>query len=220
MKSDRSKHFWVTIVTFLSIVCLVQSAILVTLFFKSHPSNSFLDSFDTYSSHLNQKFKNQTKDNFELFDRFFNDDFFSKNTDPFKEMDRLSRELEQRMGCNNSNRLKNYWDEWTGKRFTNNDSNIAVETKEQKDAFIVTIKVPNLEANSLNIDISNGGISIDGAFHKKVERKDNKNQVIGTYEIKQTFSRQIPIPDNTKAEDAEILTEKDRVIITLPKSLF
>jgi len=206
------------IVAFLSIVCLVQSTILVTLFFNRQPSNSFLDNFDRYSSHLNRKFKNQTKDNFELFDRFFNDDFFLSNTDPFNEMDRLSRELEQRMEGNNRNRLKNYWDEWTGKRFSKSDTNIAVETKEEKDAFIVTIKVPNLEANSLNIDISNGGISIDGTFHKKVERKDNKDQVIGTHEIKQTFSRQIPIPDNTKAEDAEILTEKDRVIITLPKS--
>ena len=217
MESNRSRQLWVMIVSVLSIVCLVQSVILVTLFINRQPSNSFFDSFDTYSSHLNREFKNQAKDNFELFDRFFNDDFFSKNNDPFKEMDRLRRELEQRMGGNNSNRFKNYWDEWTGKRFISNDSNIAVETKEQKDAFIVTIKVQNLEANSLNIDISNGGISIDGTFHKKVERKDNKDQVIGTHEIKQTFSRQIPIPDNTKAEDAEILTEKDRVIITLPK---
>jgi len=218
MKSNRSRQFWKMIVAFLSIVCFVQGVILVTLFFNRQPSNSYFDSFDTYSSHLNQKLKNQTKDNFELFDRFFNDDFFSSNTDPFKEMARLSRELEQRMGGNNRNRLKNYWDEWTGRRFTKSDTHIAVETKEQKDAFIVTIKVPNLEANSLNIDISNNGISIDGTFYKKVERKDNKNQVIGTHEIKQTFSRQIPIPANTKAEDAEILTEKDRVIITLPKN--
>lgn len=217
MKSNRSRQLWMLIVSVLSIVCLVQSVILVTLFFNGQPSNSFLDSFDTYSSHLNRKFENQTKDNFELFDRFFNNDFFSSNTDPFKEMDRLSKELEQRMGGSNSNRLKNYWDEWTGKRFTKSDTNLAVETKEQKDTFIVTIKVPNLEENSLNIDISNNGISIQGTFHKKVERKDNKDQVIGTHEIQQTFSRQIPIPDNTKAEDAEILTEKDRVIITLPK---
>ena len=54
--------------------------------------------------------------------------------------------------------------------------------------------------------------------YTKVERKNNKDQVIGTHEIKQTFSRQIPIPDNAKAEDAEIITEKDRVTITLPKS--
>ena len=218
MKSNRSRQLWMTIVSVLFIVCLVQSVILVILFFNRQPSHSFLDNFDSYSSHLNQEFKNQTKDNFELFDRFFDDDFFSNQKDPFKEMDRLSRELEQRMGGSNSNRLKNYWDEWTGKRFSKSDTHIAVETKEQKDAFIVTIKVPNLEANSLKIDINNEGIAINGTFHKKVERKNNKDQVIGTHEIKQTFSRQIPIPGNIKAEDAEIQTEKDRVIITLPKA--
>jgi len=217
MKSDRSKPFWKIFVVFLSIVCLVQSAILLKLYFNRHPSNSFLDSFDTYSSHLNQRFNNQAKDNFDLFDRFFNDDFFSNHTDPFKEMDRLGKALEQRMGDSNSHRLKNYWDEWTGKRFFKSDHNITVETKEKKDAYIVTIKVPDLEKNSLNIDIGNNVISIDGAFHKKVERKDNNGQVIGSHEIKQTFSKQIPIPESANAEDADILTEKDLVVITLPK---
>jgi len=204
-------------VVFLFIVCVIQSAILLKFYDDKDPSNSFLNSFDTYSSHLNQKLNNQTKDNFDLFDRFFNDDFFSHNTDPFKEMDRLSKELEQRMGGGNRNRLKNYWDEWTGKRFSKSDHHITVETKEEKDAYIVTIKIPDLEENSLNIDIRNDVISIEGTFHKKVERKDPNGQVIGTHEIKQTFSKQIPIPDSTNAEDANFLTEKDRVIITLPK---
>ena len=218
MKSDRLKHILKISVIFLSILCFIQSAILLKLYFNKQSSNSFMDSFDAYSYHLNQKFNNQAKDNFDLFDRFFNDDFFSNNTNPFEEMDRLRAELEQRMGGSNGNRLKNYWDEWTGKRFSKSDHNISVETKDKKDAYVVTIIVPDLEEKSLNIDINNDAISIEGTFHKKIERRDNKGQIIGTHEIKQSFSKQIPIPENTIAKNADILTEKDRVIITLPKN--
>ena len=217
MKSDNKRRTWIIIVSVLSVVCLVQSVIIFSPLFKKSPAGNILQDFDAYSSHLNQKYKDQAQDNFELFDRFFNDDFFSKNTDPFKEMERLSRELQHRMGGSNQNRLKNYWDEWIGKRFSKDKQNISIKTKEKNDAYIVTIEVPNLEENSLDIDINEDVISVDGTFYKKIERKDDNGNIIGTHEIKQIFSKKIPVPGSINAADAKIQNKEERIIITLPK---
>jgi len=217
MKSDNKKRTWIIIVSVLSVVCLVQSVIIFSPLFKKSPAGNILQDFDAYSSHLNQKYKDQAQDNFELFDRFFNDDFFSKNTDPFKEMERLSRELQHRMSGSNQNRFKNYWDEWIGKRFSKDKQNIFIKTKEKNDAYIVTIEVPNLEENSLDIDINEDVISVDGTFYKKIERKDDNGNIIGTHEIKQIFSKKIPVPGSINAADAKIQNKEERIIITLPK---
>jgi len=50
-----------------------------------------------------------------------------------------------------------------------------------------------------------------------LNQKDGNGNVIGKHEMRQSLSREIPIPGDVDADKAEIEQKKDKIIIKLPK---
>jgi HSP20 family molecular chaperone IbpA len=168
---------------------------------------------------LDEKFKTDKNQKWNLFDRYFDDDFFSNRSDPFEEMERMQQQLDKLLSGNSGKLFNDTWEGWFDDRFFGGSSGINIDTAEKKDAYIITINIPNLKENKINIQIGKDGISIDGDFSQTIEKRDNDGNVINKHEMFKSISRTIPVPDGVDTDEAVIDQNGDNIIIRLPKKV-
>ena len=217
MEPKKKYKIVVLFVVFLVVVCLAEGFII----YKQYAKDSAKDSdntFETFSSSLRDKFKKDQKERRDEFDRFFDDDFFSKQTDPFAEMERMQKQLDKMMGRQSRGIFNDSWDSWFGDRFFGGSDDVEFNQKENKDAYIITLRIPNLKKNKLDIKIEKDGISISGDFSQIAEKKDADGKIISKREVHRTISKKFPIPSDADHQKAEVKNKKDKIIITLPKN--
>ena len=212
----KSKIFGLAVI-FLIIVCCVQGWIIYRN--SNHPSldPDIFQNEDRFSTFLDEQFRTDKDQKWNLFDRYFNDDFFSNRSDAFDEMERMQRQLDELMSGHSGNVFNDTWEGWFDDRFFGGSSEINVDTTEEKDAYVITINIPNLKENKINIHIEKDDISIDGDFSQTIEKKDDDGNIVSKHEMFKSISRTIPVPDGVDTDKTTIDQNGDNIIIRLPK---
>ncbi len=216
MEQKRKFKIIISLVIILAVFCVVEGFVI----YKQHRNNSetdINDTFETFSSSLLDKFKKERKERDDMLDRFFDDDFFSRQADPFSEMERMQKQLDKMMGRQNRGIFNDSWDSWFGDRFFGGSDDVEFDQKEKRNAYIITLRIPNLKENKLDIKIEEDGIGISGEFSQIAERKDSDGNVISKREVYRSISKNFPIPGDADHAKAEVKNKKDKIIITLPK---
>ena len=121
------------------------------------------------------------------------------------------------MGRQHRDIFRDSWNSWFGDRFFGGSDDVEFDQKEKRDSYVITLSIPNLKKNRLDIKIERDGISISGEFSQVAEKKDADGNIISRKEVHRTISKHFPIPGDADYEKAEVKNEKDKIIITLPK---
>lgn len=152
------------------------------------------------------------------FDNIFNDDFFA-SADPFEDMKKWRGQMQKRMEAFDKLRSRaNPFDTWFSDKFGGGTVNDI--TKHEDDNFVYyDIKVNDLKSTSVNTNIENGYITIEGTIEKKSGSEDAQSESGFTSQsvYKSTFSRTFPLPENIDQNKMEMVPEKDKIILKFPK---
>lgn len=208
----------IALIVVLILVCLVQGFLLL-----KDSDFSFLwwkgkdNAVETFSQSLLDDYKNDQKNHWERFDQFFDDDFFKNRSDPFQEMEDMQRRMREMMEKDFKKPFSNSWDEWFNNRFQKESDTINVQTQENKDSYIITITIPNLKENNLNVTVDTDGVRIEAEIEQIVEKKDSAGNIIASSTVHRRIDQTYPIPPDAEHEKAQMEYKKDKVIITIPK---
>ncbi len=221
MTQKRKLIIAVVVAAVLAVVCIVQATIIFGQ--RSDEAGSLArPDFDGLSSTLREKFSREQRERHQLFDDFFDDDFFSQRSDPFSEMDQLRRQLEEMMGGRLDNTFDHMWDDWYGSRFFGDESSssggIRFEQEEKLHSYVIKAHIPNLEKNSLDVEVDAAGISIVGEISQIAEKKDPEGNVVARKEVHRSISKHFALPADADAARAKIGNTSDSIIITIPKA--
>jgi HSP20 family molecular chaperone IbpA len=216
---EKKKQTTLTVLIFaLLLVCVIQGFFLLkdtdfTFSWRKAKDTNF----DTFSQSLLDEYKQDKKDHWDRFDQFFDDDFFRGRNDPFQEMEDMQNRMREMMENSFQGSFNDSWDGWFSSRFHKNSDAISIQTEEKEDSVIITINIPNLKENNLNVTIDTSGVHIEAEVERVVEKKDSDENIITSSTVQRKIDQTFPIPQNTDYEKAHMEYTKDKVIITLPK---
>jgi len=216
MDSRKRSYILSAVIIVLGVVCLIQAMIIFRNVDGGPISPDFRNG-ESFSHFLTEKFKKERDDQWGFLDRFFSDDFFAKRNDPFTEMDEFHQRMNRMMKKNLKPSFENSWGAWFSNRFLGGNGDVEIRTEEKKDSYVITLEIPNLKDNKLNIRINEDGISIQGELTQIAERKDARGNVIARQEVHRSISQRFPIPHDADHEGAQIDNDGDRIKISLPK---
>lgn len=215
MASKQTKILSAAIILLVA-ACAVEGFVIYRQ--KTESPKTMVDrDIDSFTSHLNDWMHSSRSHDWKMFDRFFDDDFFSGNKDPFSEMERLRKQMDDMMEKDMKDPFNRSWDSWFGDRFLGGGSDIDMDLKDKDDAYVVTLNIPHLKDNRLNVTIDEDGISVEGDYTQTAEKKDAQGHVTSKREIRRSISRHFSIPPDADHAHAKIKNESDRIVITLPK---
>lgn len=206
------------LVAVLLVICLVQGFVLLKHSGFSFPwGGKNKNNIDTLSQSLLDEYKNNQKDYGDRFDHFFDDDFFKRRKDPFDEMERMQRRMQEMMEKDFQTPFSNSWDQWFTKRFYKKGDDIDIQTKEESKRYVITISIPNLKENNLDVTVDSDGVHVKAEVEQVVEKKDSDGNIITSSKIQRKLNETFPIPTHADYEKAQMEYVKEKVIITLPK---
>ena len=117
--------------------------------------------------------------------------------DPFEEMNRLHDHF------------------LSGRGLAKQAFQVAVDIREEDDAFLVDVDVPGLAAEDVNVDVEKNVLTIRG------ERKVEKEESEGTYRRVErqygSFSRSFTLPETVDADDISADLKDGVLALRLPK---
>jgi len=117
--------------------------------------------------------------------------------DPFEEMNRLHDHF------------------FSGRALSRQPFQVAVDIREEGDAFFVDAEVPGLSADDVHIDVEKNVLTIRG------ERKTEKEENEGTYRRVErqygSFSRSFTLPETVDAEHISADLKNGVLALRLPK---
>jgi HSP20 family molecular chaperone IbpA len=201
----------------LAIVCVGEGVVIYRHQRGLSPETIADHDITSFSSLLNHRMQADRNDNWRMFDRFFNDDFFSGRKDPFVDMDRLHKQMENMMENGLKDPFNASWDSWYGNRFLGGQSDMNVQTVKKGNDYLVTLTIPNLKDDKLNITVDSHGIAVNGYYSQSAEKKDDKGNIISREDVRRTVTSSVPLPDGADYHNARIDRMPDRLVITLPK---
>ncbi|MCP5535802.1 MAG: Hsp20/alpha crystallin family protein [Akkermansiaceae bacterium] len=153
---------------------------------------------------------------------------FSNQWDPFKEMsdlqERMNKLFEHRYnGLTPSPalpKLDDWWSlnhAWSLNNGGKDMFSLGSEIRDEDHAVVVTLDLPDIDEDSLDIRFEDGVLSVSGRQDKMSEQLNDMEQVVGRSRSVSSFSRKFTIPAdvNAAAMRYEVLNGKLR--ITLPK---
>lgn len=138
-------------------------------------------------------------------------DIFDRDFDPFKEMERVHKEID-RMFKDIFNRgfVKGKFN------FSDNYYNPDIDLVETDKDYILSMDLPGMEKDSINIEVKKGYLIISGRRDYSVE----KNQLNRFY-IKERqvgyFQRTIPLPHDANEKEIKVDYQKGVLKIIIPK---
>ena len=128
--------------------------------------------------------------------------------DPFSEIDTLQRSI---------NRL--FDDAGTARRERRETSDAvwapAVNTYEDKDAFLLSCDLPGMDQKDIKINLDNNTLTISGT--RKLEHEEKKENYQRVECVFGTFSRSFTLPATVNAEKIEANVDRGVLKIRLPK---
>jgi HSP20 family protein len=123
---------------------------------------------------------------------------------PFDSLFELRREMD---------RLMNSWPALE----TSTAWSMPADVHETADAIHVSIEVPGLKSQDIELTIENGVLTVAG--EKKVEREENREQNYRLYERRYgRFERSFRVPSNVRTDQVSANYEDGVLRITLPKT--
>ena len=152
---------------------------------------------------------------FRKFDDLFDDAFFGRRFDPFAEMENFHNRFNPLFPSEDRSLLGRSWRDWFQDRM--DVTGIRPETKTTDDQVILSLKIPGLEGESLNIDVNEDRIRI--AYDAKT-MQDKRNEKDGSYFKSQSvrrFEKIMPIPDGADPNRNKIVHEGNAVKIIFEK---
>ena len=94
------------------------------------------------------------------------------------------------------------------------DDGIKIEEIEDENYKYIEVLADGIDKNSLNIDISNGMISISGEIRKSSDDQGANSRSMSSYIS--SFSRSFNIPEGVSEENVKIDMEDKKVVIKFP----
>lgn len=95
--------------------------------------------------------------------------------------------------------------------------NPKVDITENKEAYNLTAELPGLDPNDINLDLSNGVITLSG--HKKYEKSEEKDDNVYVMERSYgSFQRSFRVPDSVEQDAINADFKKGVLKVLLPKS--
>ena len=91
-----------------------------------------------------------------------------------------------------------------------------VEIRDEEDAIVLTAEVPGIEKDALNIEVSNGVLTLSGEKREQNERKENGN--IRSEIVYGSFKRGFTLPKEVDVENITASNENGVLKLTLPKN--
>ena len=128
--------------------------------------------------------------------------------DPFSEIDTLQRSI---------NRL--FEDAGSARKERRDSADAvwapAVNTYEDKDAFLLSCDLPGMDQKDIKISLDNNTLTISGT--RKLEHEEKKENYQRVECVFGTFSRSFTLPATVNAEKIEANVDKGVLKIRLPK---
>lgn len=155
------------------------------------------------------------------------DNFLKKDqdNDPFAQMDKMHDQMRKRMDKAFGNSMLGgsmLGGSLFGNSFFDSDSfgglsadGIKVEEHEDDDFKYVEVIAEGIDKNSININISDGMISISGEIRKTDDNQSSNSRSMSSYVSK--FSRSFNIPYGVSEENVKIDTKDNKIVIKFPK---
>ena len=101
---------------------------------------------------------------------------------------------------------------WTGSNVA--DVRCKMNLAETKDGFELTVELPGLEEKDVNVEVSDGLLTVSGEKKFESEQKDkNYRMVERGYG---SFSRSIELPAGVKADQIKAALAKGVLTVTIP----
>lgn len=151
---------------------------------------------------------------FKNFDSMFDDDFFRQG-DPFEEM----RKFRERMG--KAFPYKNLdpfsaspFDSWFGDRFGGGSVSDIKQREDDKHVYY-EIQLNGVEGESVRTRVEDGRLTITGEVRKEEGKAGEDGSTRSFYSS--SFVRSFPLPEGVDAEKMEMTTEKNKIVVKLPK---
>jgi HSP20 family protein len=117
--------------------------------------------------------------------------------DPFEEMNRLNDHF------------------FSGRGLTAQPFKVAVDIREEKDAFFVDAEVPGLSAENVNIEVEKNVLTIRG--ERKVEKEEGEGKYKRIERRYGSFSRSFTLPDTVDADSISADLKNGVLALRLPK---
>jgi HSP20 family protein len=92
----------------------------------------------------------------------------------------------------------------------------ALDIAERNDAYVVTVEVPGIEPEQLDITLENGALTISG--ERRFESETSEQQYHRIERRYGAFRRSITLPDRVKADAIEASFEDGLLQVVVPKA--
>lgn len=152
---------------------------------------------------------------FKDFDDLFNDKFFDRKFDPFAEIDRFHNKLNPFFNNSEKSLFGKSWDDWFQNRMDVADIN--PETNITDKEVILSIKIPGLKGESLNVNVNDNRIRIAYDAKSVQSKKDDKSGIDFSSQSIQHFEKIMPIPGEADPTKSRIVQDGDTVKIIFEK---
>lgn len=147
------------------------------------------------------------------FDDLFNDDFFARRFDPFAKIENFHKGLGPLLPNEERSLLDRSWRDWFEDRMAVADIHPEIETTDEQ--VILSLKIPGLEGESLNININDDRIRIAYDIRTLQDKKDGQGASYFRSQSVRHFEKILPIPDGADPKRNRIVHEdgvKGRVV--------
>ncbi len=145
--------------------------------------------------------------------------------DPFAQMDKFHDQMRKRMDKAFGGRMlggSTLGGSLFGNSFFDSDAfgslssdGIKVEEHEDDDFKYVEVLADGIDKNSININITDGMISISGEIRKTEDNQSSGSRSMSSYVS--SFNRSFNIPHGVSEENVKIDTNDNKIIIKFPK---
>jgi HSP20 family protein len=142
------------------------------------------------------------------------------NNDPFSQIDKMHDQMRKRMDKAFGGSLLG--GSMFDNSFFNTDSfgdmtsdGLTIEEREDDDFKYVEIIADGIDKDSININISNGMISISGEIKRTEDNQGQSGRSMSSFISK--FNKSFNVPYGVREENMKIDTEENKIIIKFPK---
>lgn len=142
---------------------------------------------------------------FERFDDLFNDDFFGRRFDPFAEIENFRKGFGPPLPNEERSLLDRSWRDWFEDRMVVADIHPEIKTTDEQ--VILSLKIPGLEGESLNINVNDDRIRIAYDVRTVQDKKDGQGASYFRSQSIRHFEKILPIPDGADPKRNRIVHE-------------